>query len=153
MGCDIKEGGCVVKGVASADGAVLQRSFFSPTSITFWTCFGFLCRRVVTFGLDMFVVRTQTAFVLTHLVASSLHQQEVVVVVGRWCSPDGPLTRVPVVMYLQTFVHHCSVCSFQTCSFLRGTSAQWIHSQKVPFAVKGNQWVGFDDHRSYDEKV
>lgn len=45
------------------------------------------------------------------------------------------------------------VCLHQTCSFLKGTSVQWIDSQKVPYAVKGNQWVGFDNQRSYDAKV
>lgn len=42
---------------------------------------------------------------------------------------------------------------YQTCSFLKGTSVQWIDGQKVPYAVKGNQWVGFDNQRSYDAKV
>ncbi|XP_076595655.1 chitinase-3-like protein 1 [Chaetodon auriga] len=42
---------------------------------------------------------------------------------------------------------------YETCSFLRGTSVQWIDGQKVPYAVKGNQWVGFDNQRSYDVKV
>eukprot|EP00064_Thunnus_orientalis_P012303 superscaffoldBa00001872_g12338 len=41
----------------------------------------------------------------------------------------------------------------KTCTFLKGTSVQWIDSQKVPYAVKGNQWVGFDNQRSYDAKV
>ncbi|XP_044204818.1 acidic mammalian chitinase-like [Thunnus albacares] len=42
---------------------------------------------------------------------------------------------------------------YETCTFLKGTSVQWIDSQKVPYAVKGNQWVGFDNQRSYDAKV
>ncbi|KAM6947884.1 acidic mammalian chitinase-like [Lycodopsis pacificus] len=42
---------------------------------------------------------------------------------------------------------------YETCSFLKGTSFQWIDGQKVPYAVKGNQWVGFDNQRSYDAKV
>ncbi|XP_059184822.1 chitinase-3-like protein 1 [Centropristis striata] len=42
---------------------------------------------------------------------------------------------------------------YETCSFLKGTSVQWIDDQKVPYAVKGNQWVGFDNDRSYDAKV
>uniref|UniRef100_A0A3B5JZE1 Chitinase, acidic.1 n=1 Tax=Takifugu rubripes TaxID=31033 RepID=A0A3B5JZE1_TAKRU len=41
----------------------------------------------------------------------------------------------------------------QTCSFLEGTSVHWIKAQKVVYAVKGNQWVGFDNQRSYDAKV
>uniref|UniRef100_A0A8D3E9W3 Chitinase, acidic.1 n=1 Tax=Scophthalmus maximus TaxID=52904 RepID=A0A8D3E9W3_SCOMX len=42
---------------------------------------------------------------------------------------------------------------YETCSFLKGTAVQWIDSQKVPYAVKGNQWVGFDNQQSYDAKV
>nr|XP_046237225.1 chitinase-3-like protein 1 [Scatophagus argus] len=42
---------------------------------------------------------------------------------------------------------------YETCSFLKGSSVQWIDGQKVPFAVKGNQWVGFDNQRSIDAKV
>ncbi|CAK6966072.1 chitinase-3-like protein 1 [Scomber scombrus] len=42
---------------------------------------------------------------------------------------------------------------YETCSFLKGTSVQWIDRQEVPYAVKGNQWVGFDNQRSYDAKV
>ncbi|XP_070758922.1 chitinase-3-like protein 1 [Enoplosus armatus] len=42
---------------------------------------------------------------------------------------------------------------YETCSFLKGSSVQWIDGQKVPYAVKGNQWVGFDNQRSYDAKV
>ncbi|KAM9859975.1 acidic mammalian chitinase-like [Aulostomus maculatus] len=38
-------------------------------------------------------------------------------------------------------------------SYYEGTSVHWADSQKVPFAVKGNQWVGFDNQRSYDGKV
>ncbi|XP_051270963.1 chitinase-3-like protein 1 [Dicentrarchus labrax] len=42
---------------------------------------------------------------------------------------------------------------YETCSFLKGTSVEWINDQKVPYAVKSNQWVGFDNQRSYDAKV
>nr|XP_033483367.1 chitinase-3-like protein 1 [Epinephelus lanceolatus] len=42
---------------------------------------------------------------------------------------------------------------YETCSFLRGTSVHWIDGQKVPYAVKGSQWVGFDNQRSYNAKV
>lgn len=41
----------------------------------------------------------------------------------------------------------------QTCSFLIGASVEWIEDQKVPYAVKGDQWVGFDNDRSIDAKV
>lgn len=46
---------------------------------------------------------------------------------------------------------HLFIC--QTCSFLNGASVEWIEDQKVPYAVKGDQWVGFDNDRSIDAKV
>lgn len=47
-----------------------------------------------------------------------------------------------------------SICFLlQTCSFLEGTSVHWIKAQNVVYAFKGNQWVGFDNQRSYDAKV
>ncbi|XP_058488479.1 chitinase-3-like protein 1 [Solea solea] len=42
---------------------------------------------------------------------------------------------------------------YETCSFLKGASVQWIDTQKVLYAVKGSQWVGFDNQTSYDAKV
>lgn len=41
----------------------------------------------------------------------------------------------------------------QICGFLNGASVQWVEEQKVPYATKGNEWVGFDNKRSYNEKV
>ncbi|XP_053338529.1 acidic mammalian chitinase-like [Clarias gariepinus] len=42
---------------------------------------------------------------------------------------------------------------YEICSFLQGTSIQWIQDQKVPYATKGYQWVGFDNKESFDTKV
>ncbi|XP_062398058.1 acidic mammalian chitinase-like [Sardina pilchardus] len=42
---------------------------------------------------------------------------------------------------------------YEICSFLKGTSTQWIGDQKVPYAVKGNEWVGFDNHESITTKA
>lgn len=42
---------------------------------------------------------------------------------------------------------------FQTCSFLNGASVEWIAEQEVPYAVKADQWVGFENDRSIDAKV
>uniref|UniRef100_A0A3B5B540 Acidic mammalian chitinase-like n=1 Tax=Stegastes partitus TaxID=144197 RepID=A0A3B5B540_9TELE len=57
-------------------------------------------------------------------------------------APPGPYTQeIGVWSY------------YETCSFLKGTTVQWSDSQKVPYAVKGNQWVGFDNQRSIDAKV
>ncbi|XP_056293638.1 chitotriosidase-1-like isoform X1 [Pseudoliparis swirei] len=42
---------------------------------------------------------------------------------------------------------------YEICTFLKGTTIQWIDDQKVPFASKNNEWVGFDTRESYDIKV
>ncbi|XP_068598928.1 acidic mammalian chitinase-like [Brachionichthys hirsutus] len=42
---------------------------------------------------------------------------------------------------------------YEICGFLKGASMQWIEDQKVPYAFKGNEWVGFDTRESYDIKV
>lgn len=41
----------------------------------------------------------------------------------------------------------------QICSFLKGTTVQWIDDQKVPYASKNSEWVGFDNRESYEVKV
>lgn len=41
----------------------------------------------------------------------------------------------------------------QVCTFLKGTTIQWIEDQKVPYATKNNEWVGFDTQESYETKV
>ncbi|XP_053338996.1 acidic mammalian chitinase-like [Clarias gariepinus] len=42
---------------------------------------------------------------------------------------------------------------YEVCSFLEGASTQWIEDQKVPYATKGNQWVGFGNKQSYEIKM
>ncbi|KAJ8400202.1 hypothetical protein AAFF_G00398960 [Aldrovandia affinis] len=42
---------------------------------------------------------------------------------------------------------------YEICTFLQGTTIQWIPDQKVPYATKGNEWVGFDTQESYETKV
>ncbi|KAL0158496.1 hypothetical protein M9458_046572, partial [Cirrhinus mrigala] len=39
------------------------------------------------------------------------------------------------------------------CTFLQGTTVQWIDDQKVPYATKGQDWVGFDNKESFQTKV
>ena len=41
------------------------------------------------------------------------------------------------------------------CDFLQSPNATlvWDNEQSVPFAYKGDQWVGFDDERSFKAKV
>lgn len=42
---------------------------------------------------------------------------------------------------------------YEICGFLRGAEEHRIPSQQVPFATKGNQWVGYDDPESVKNKV
>ncbi|XP_031421383.1 acidic mammalian chitinase-like [Clupea harengus] len=42
---------------------------------------------------------------------------------------------------------------YEICTFLTGTTIQWIDDQRVPYAVKGNEWVGFDNQESITTKV
>lgn len=42
---------------------------------------------------------------------------------------------------------------YEICTFLIGATTHWIEEQKVPYAVKGNEWVGFDNQQSYEIKA
>lgn len=42
---------------------------------------------------------------------------------------------------------------YEICTFLQGSSLNWIDEQSVPYAVKGNEWVGFDNRQSYAIKA
>ncbi|XP_042606877.1 acidic mammalian chitinase-like [Cyprinus carpio] len=42
---------------------------------------------------------------------------------------------------------------YEVCTFLQGTSVKWIDDQKVPYATKGLEWVGFDNKESFETKV
>ncbi|XP_030623567.1 acidic mammalian chitinase-like [Chanos chanos] len=42
---------------------------------------------------------------------------------------------------------------YEICTFTQGGTTQWIEEQKVPYATKGNEWVGFDSKESYEIKV
>ncbi|NP_001171278.1 chitinase-3-like protein 1 isoform X1 [Canis lupus baileyi] len=42
---------------------------------------------------------------------------------------------------------------YEICDFLRGASVHRLTSQQVPYATKGNQWVGYDDQESVKNKV
>ncbi|XP_056279104.1 acidic mammalian chitinase-like [Pseudoliparis swirei] len=37
---------------------------------------------------------------------------------------------------------------YEICPFLQGASLHWIDEQSVPYAIKGNEWVGFDNMQS-----
>ncbi|KAM7405058.1 hypothetical protein PAMP_012347 [Pampus punctatissimus] len=42
---------------------------------------------------------------------------------------------------------------YEICTFLQGGSVHWIDEQMVPYAIKGNEWVGFDNRQSFDIKA
>ncbi|KAM4797428.1 acidic mammalian chitinase-like [Rhinophrynus dorsalis] len=42
---------------------------------------------------------------------------------------------------------------YEICTWLKGTTTKWIQDQKVPYACKDNEWVGFDNQQSYNCKV
>ncbi|XP_030076726.1 acidic mammalian chitinase-like [Microcaecilia unicolor] len=42
---------------------------------------------------------------------------------------------------------------YEICTFLTGATVNWIEDQKVPYAYKGSEWVGFDNAKSYEYKV
>ncbi|XP_061909276.1 acidic mammalian chitinase-like [Entelurus aequoreus] len=42
---------------------------------------------------------------------------------------------------------------YEICTFLKGGSLHWIDEQKVPYAIKGNEWVGFDNRQSFEIKA
>ncbi|XP_078098073.1 acidic mammalian chitinase-like [Mustelus asterias] len=41
----------------------------------------------------------------------------------------------------------------EVCTFLKNATKQMIEDQKVPYAVKGDQWVGYDDPESFKTKA
>ncbi|XP_030218522.1 acidic mammalian chitinase [Gadus morhua] len=42
---------------------------------------------------------------------------------------------------------------YEICPFLKGAKVGWIEEQKVPYATKGNEWVGYDNKESIEIKV
>ncbi|XP_074538457.1 chitotriosidase-1-like [Halichoeres trimaculatus] len=42
---------------------------------------------------------------------------------------------------------------YEICGFLQGATVHLIEDQKVPYAVKQNMWVGFDNKESFETKV
>ncbi|XP_030634604.1 acidic mammalian chitinase-like [Chanos chanos] len=42
---------------------------------------------------------------------------------------------------------------YEICEFIKGTTIQWIEDQKVPYATKSTEWVGFDTRESFETKV
>ncbi|KAM4872051.1 chitinase-3-like protein 2 [Thomomys bottae] len=54
----------------------------------------------------------------------------------------GPLTKSPGVL-----------AYYEICQFLQGAKITRLQDQQVPYAVKGNQWLGYDDVESIKTKV
>ncbi|CAM5170614.1 unnamed protein product [Eretmochelys imbricata] len=42
---------------------------------------------------------------------------------------------------------------FEVCTFLKGATTSWIEAQKVPYAFKDREWVGYDNVRSFEIKT
>ncbi|XP_067381975.1 acidic mammalian chitinase-like [Channa argus] len=42
---------------------------------------------------------------------------------------------------------------YEICTFLQGGSIYWIDEQMVPYGIKGNEWVGFDNRQSFEIKA
>uniref|UniRef100_A0A8C3HWI6 GH18 domain-containing protein n=1 Tax=Chrysemys picta bellii TaxID=8478 RepID=A0A8C3HWI6_CHRPI len=42
---------------------------------------------------------------------------------------------------------------FEVCTFLKGATTRWIEAQKVPYAFKDREWVGYDNERSFEIKT
>ncbi|KAM5256079.1 chitinase-3-like protein 2 [Ctenodactylus gundi] len=54
----------------------------------------------------------------------------------------GPITKSPGILAF-----------YEICPFLQGAKITRLQDQQVPYAVKGNQWVGYDDVESVKTKV
>lgn len=52
-----------------------------------------------------------------------------------------------------TGLPHYPTRFFQICDFLKGAEVHRLSIEKVPFATKGNQWVGYEDKESVKNKV
>ncbi|XP_013866364.1 acidic mammalian chitinase [Austrofundulus limnaeus] len=42
---------------------------------------------------------------------------------------------------------------YEICTFLNGATTHWNIEQRVPYAVKGIEWLGFDNRQSYEIKA
>uniref|UniRef100_UPI00398F4339 acidic mammalian chitinase-like n=1 Tax=Pristiophorus japonicus TaxID=55135 RepID=UPI00398F4339 len=42
---------------------------------------------------------------------------------------------------------------FEICLFLKDATIKWDSPQMVPYAYKGNEWVGYDNPQSYEDKI
>ncbi|XP_067863649.1 acidic mammalian chitinase-like [Heptranchias perlo] len=56
--------------------------------------------------------------------------------------PAGPYTRQAGFL-----------AYYEICTFLKGATVKWDAPQKVPYAYKGPEWVGYDNLQSYGIKI
>ncbi|KAG8589084.1 hypothetical protein GDO81_006244 [Engystomops pustulosus] len=56
--------------------------------------------------------------------------------------PAAPYTQEPGFM-----------AYFEICSFLHGATEVWNSPQAVPYAYKGNEWIGYDNQKSFQIKA
>ncbi|KAJ8258700.1 hypothetical protein COCON_G00177120 [Conger conger] len=42
---------------------------------------------------------------------------------------------------------------YEICSFITSGTVSWIEEQRVPYATRGNAWVGYDNKESFTNKV
>ncbi|XP_070965110.1 acidic mammalian chitinase-like [Oncorhynchus clarkii lewisi] len=42
---------------------------------------------------------------------------------------------------------------YEICTFINGATVEMIADQMVPYAYRGNEWVGFDSRQSFETKV
>ncbi|GCC29494.1 hypothetical protein chiPu_0007936, partial [Chiloscyllium punctatum] len=42
---------------------------------------------------------------------------------------------------------------YEICTFLQSAAMKWDASQMVPYAYKGNEWVGYDNVQSFKDKI
>lgn len=61
---------------------------------------------------------------------------------------------VCLLVLLSMALHRTNLRSpWQICSFLQRAKKCWIEHQYVPYAYKGEEWVGYDDTISFTHKV
>uniref|UniRef100_A0A4X2KR19 Acidic mammalian chitinase n=2 Tax=Vombatus ursinus TaxID=29139 RepID=A0A4X2KR19_VOMUR len=46
-----------------------------------------------------------------------------------------------------------SLAYFEVCGFLKGATEVWNAPREVPYAYKGNQWIGYDNPKSFTIKA
>ncbi|XP_067863648.1 acidic mammalian chitinase-like [Heptranchias perlo] len=42
---------------------------------------------------------------------------------------------------------------YEICDFLKGANKEWMEEQEVPYAYKDDEWVTYDNLKSYEKKV